>query len=177
MKYIETEFQDLLIFKNKHFQDERGALNKFFYSDFFSKFNFRVDDIYTTTSHKNVIRGLHHQRSPYGQAKLVSCLSGSFLDVAVDLREESTTYGGVFSYKLVASSNEALLIPAGFSHGTLSLDEGTTMLSICSGKYMPEYESGIDMKSIDLVYDTRFSTVSIKDQALPGIQTVIQARR
>jgi dTDP-4-dehydrorhamnose 3,5-epimerase-like enzyme len=81
MKYTETEFKDLFIFKNRFFLDDRGFLTKFFYSDFFANLNFRVDDIYTTTSHKNVIRGLHHQKAPYGQAKLVSCLSGSFVVV------------------------------------------------------------------------------------------------
>lgn len=175
MKYTETEFKDLIILKNRFFQDDRGFLTKFFYSDFFVKLNFRVDDIYTTTSHKNVIRGLHHQKAPYGQAKLVSCLSGSFVDVAVDLREGSQTLGKVFSYKLVAGDNDALLIPAGFSHGTLSLEDNTTMLSICSGRYMPEHEAGVNMKSIELPYDTTMSIVSIKDRALPDIPALIKS--
>ena len=175
MKYTETEFQDLFIFKNRSFQDDRGFLTKFFYSDFFVKINFSVDDIYTTTSQKNVIRGLHHQKKPYGQAKLVSCLSGSFIDVAVDLRVGSQTFGKVYSYKLVAGANDALLIPAGFSHGTLSLDDNTTMLSICSGRYMPEHEAGINMKSIDLGIDTSMSIVSIKDRALPDIRSLVKS--
>ena len=174
MKYTETEFKDLMILKNRFFHDDRGFLTKFFYSDFFVKLNFRVDDIYTTTSHKDVIRGLHHQKAPYGQAKLVSCLSGSFVDVAIDLREGSQTFGKVFSYKLVAGNNDALLIPAGFSHGTLSLEDNTTMLSICSGRYMPEHEAGVDMKSIELPYDTTMSIVSIKDCALPNIRSLIE---
>jgi dTDP-4-dehydrorhamnose 3,5-epimerase len=136
------------------------------------RLNFKVDDIYTTTSNKNTIRGIHHQKAPYGQAKLVTCLSGSFVDVAVDLRYGSQTYGKVFLYKLVAGSDDALLIPAGFSHGTLSLDDNTTMLSICSGRYMPEHEAGINMKSIDLPYDTSMSMISIKDRALPDIRSV-----
>jgi dTDP-4-dehydrorhamnose 3,5-epimerase len=122
-----------------------------------------------------VIRGLHHQKAPYGQAKLVSCLSGSFVDVAVDLREGSQTFGKVFSYKLVAGSNDALLIPAGFSHGTLSLEDNTTMLSICSGRYMPEHEAGVDMKSIELPFDTTMSIVSIKDRALPDIRSLTKS--
>ena len=172
MIYTETEFKDLIVLKNKSFQDNRGQLTKYFYSDFFVKLNFRVDDIYTTTSNKNTIRGLHHQRAPYGQVKLVSCLSGSFVDVAVDLRDGSQTYGKVFSYKLVAGSDDALLIPAGFSHGTLSLEDNTTMLSICSGRYLPEHEAGINMKSIKLPYDTSMSVVSVKDKALPDIQSL-----
>jgi dTDP-4-dehydrorhamnose 3,5-epimerase len=173
MECTETEFKDLIILKNRFFPDDRGYLAKYFYSDFFGKLNFKVDDIYTTTSHKNVIRGLHHQKAPYGQAKLVSCLSGSFMDVSVDLREGSQTFGKVFIYKLVAGANDALLIPADFSHGTFSLEDNTTMLSICSGKYLPEHETGIDMKSIDLPFNTTMSVVSIKDRALPDIKSLI----
>jgi dTDP-4-dehydrorhamnose 3,5-epimerase len=171
MIYTETEFKDLLILKNKSFHDFRGQLTKYFYSDFFVKLNFRVDDIYTTTSNKDTIRGLHHQKEPYGQAKLVSCLSGSFVDFAVDLRDGSKTYGKIFSYKLIAGSDDALLIPAGFSHGTLALEDNTTMLSICSGRYLPEHEAGINMKSIEMTYDTSMSKISVKDQALPDIRT------
>uniref|UniRef100_UPI004047CD6A dTDP-4-dehydrorhamnose 3,5-epimerase family protein n=1 Tax=Flavobacterium sp. TaxID=239 RepID=UPI004047CD6A len=173
MKYTQTAFSDLLIIKNKSFNDDRGSLKKFFYSDFFIQFNFKVDDIYTTKSNKNTIRGVHHQVAPYGQAKLVTCLSGSFLDIAVDLRQGSRTYGKVFTYKLVAGSDDQLLIPAGFSHGTLSLEDNTTMLSICSGKYLPEHESGINMKSIDLPYDTSMSSISAKDIALPDLKSML----
>lgn len=170
MEYVQTEFENLIVIKNRCFKDDRGFLTKYFYSDFFAKLDFKVDDIYTTTSHRNVIRGMHHQKAPYGQAKLVSCLSGSFVDVALDLREESRTFGNIFSYKLMADSNDALLIPAGFSHGTLSLENNTTMLSICSGKYMPIHELGVNMKSIELPFDTTMSITSAKDQALPNIK-------
>jgi dTDP-4-dehydrorhamnose 3,5-epimerase len=175
MEYKKTKFSDLIILKNKIFQDERGHLIKYFYSDFFIKFNFSVDDIYTTTSHNDVIRGMHHQKHPYGQAKLVSCLTGSFLDIAADLRKDSQTFGEVFTHKLVAGSTEALLIPAGFSHGTLSLEDNTTMLSICSGKYMPEHEMGIDMRSIKLPYCTKMSTISNKDSHLPTLQSILNS--
>jgi len=173
MKYTQTEFADLLVIKNRYFKDDRGNLKKYFYSDFFVKLNFKVDDIYTTTSNKNTIRGVHHQIAPYGQAKLVTCLTGAFLDIAVDLRKGSQTYGKVFTYKLVAGSDDQLLIPAGFSHGTLSLEDNTTMLSVCSGRYLPEHEGGINMKSIDLPYDTSMSNISAKDSALPDLKSIL----
>lgn len=165
----ETDFQGLFLIKNREFQDLRGSLTKFFYSDFFDKFNFKVDDIYTTTSNKNVVRGLHHQSSPYGQSKLVSCISGEFMDIAVDLRGNSETYGQIFKYKLKAGSCNALLIPAGFSHGTFSLEDGTIMLSICSGRYLPEYESGININSLDLSLDLSNAILSEKDKLLAHI--------
>jgi len=174
MKYEETDFKDLLLIKNNIFEDLRGNLTKFFFSDFFKKFNFKVDDIYSTTSSKNVVRGLHHQKSPYGQSKLVTCLSGSFVDIAVDLREKSQTYGRIFTYKLQSGSCDSLLIPSGFSHGTFSLEDGTTMLSICSGIYLPEHESGIDMKSIDLPFDMELAVISEKDKSLPSIRSLLK---
>ena len=173
MIYSDTKFDNLLILKTKHFSDHRGQLNKFFYSDFFNSYNFNVDDVYTTVSHKNVIRGLHHQKMPFGQVKLVSCLAGSFMDVAVDLRRDSNTFGEFFSYKLTAGSEDALLIPAGFSHGTYSLEDGTTMLSICSGRYLPAEEAGIDMKSLSLPFSTSNAIVSEKDQFLPSLSSLL----
>jgi len=174
MNYEETEFKNLILIKNNVFKDLRGNLTKFFYSDFFKRFDFKVDDIYATTSKKNVVRGIHHQENPYGQVKLVTCLSGEFLDIAVDLRVGSATFGKVFTYKLKSGSCDALLIPSGFSHGTLSLDEDTTMLSICSGRYMPEHESGIDIKSLDLPFDLSAAIISEKDMGLPDLKKIIQ---
>jgi len=168
---------DLKIFNLKRFKDKRGMLTKFFYSDLFDKYNFKVDDIYTTVSHKNVVRGLHHQLSPYGQAKLITCLSGNFWDISVDLRKGSSTYGKVFSYKLSSKKDESILIPAGFSHGTISLDDGTVMLSICSGKYLPETEGGININSLNLEFLKEKQNMSLilssKDESLPNIEEVL----
>jgi dTDP-4-dehydrorhamnose 3,5-epimerase len=177
MKITETDFKDLFIIQNRKFEDHRGKLVKYFFSDFFKNLNFIVDDIYTTNSNKNIIRGMHHQVHPYGQTKLISCLSGSFLDIAIDLRIGSRTFGSIFSHVLKHDIGESLVIPAGFSHGTFSLEDGTTMLSICSGKYLPEYEAGIRMKTLALGLDLSEGIESEKDKSLPSLESIIEIHK
>jgi dTDP-4-dehydrorhamnose 3,5-epimerase len=174
---IKKKKSDLTVFDLSRFRDARGVLTKYFYSDLLNQFDFNVDDIYTTISHKNVVRGLHHQLQPKGQAKLVTCLSGEFWDITVDLRIGSPTYGEQFSYKLSSNNNESLLVPAGFSHGTISLVDDTVMLSICSGKYMPEFEAGINISSLNLNFLSRARVealiLSAKDKGLPPLNKII----
>jgi len=167
-KFIATPsaFEGLVIIEKTSFRDERGVLLKHFQSDFEYFLGTAIDDIYTTTSHRNVVRGCHHQTDPYGQIKIVTCLRGSFWDVAIDLREQSATYKKVFTYHLDESSDISLLIPRGFSHGTYSTSDCTTMLSACAGKYLPEAESGILMSSLDLGFYTASAIVSKKDSLL-----------
>ena len=90
---------------------------------------------------------MHHQNEPHGQTKIISCLTGSFYDVAIDLRENSETYLKIFTYKLTHLSDESILVPSGFSHGIYTLEDKTLMLSICSGQYLPDYETGFNMHS------------------------------
>jgi len=169
IKFVKTEFPGIFLVETKLFIDERGGLTKYFQSDLFHKFLFSIDDVYTTISSRDVIRGMHHQIDPYGQMKLVSCLSGAFYDVAVDLRFGSPTYNKIFTYKLESLNNISILIPAGFSHGTYSVEDNSIMLSICSGKYMPEYESGFNMHSLGLPFVSKEATISEKDKRFPNL--------
>jgi len=163
IKLIKTDFFGLYLVETKLFLDARGSLQKYFESDLFSQIGFSVDDIYTTKSHRDVIRGMHHQIEPYGQVKFVSCLAGSFFDVALDLRRESKTYGKVFTCKLESSKNLSIIVPSGFSHGTYSLQDDSIMLSICSGQYIPHQESGFNMRSLNLPFVKKNATLSEKD--------------
>jgi dTDP-4-dehydrorhamnose 3,5-epimerase len=178
MEYSEQDIPGVYIFQLNQFSDKRGKLNKYFYSTLFNQFNFSVDDIYTTTSHKGVVRGLHHQTGNFGQSKLITCLAGSFWDVSIDLRQGSETYGQQFEHYLSCNNGQALLLPAGFSHGTVSLEEGTVMLSICSGAYLPEYESGININSTDLSFlepsMLNNLIISSKDQDLSNLKCILE---
>jgi dTDP-4-dehydrorhamnose 3,5-epimerase len=167
-KFIATpsEFEGLIIIKKTTFRDERGVLLKHFQSDYEHFVGAAIDDIYTTSSYRDVVRGCHHQIEPYGQLKIVTCLKGSFWDVAIDLRKNSATYNKIFTYHLKASSDISLLIPRGFSHGTYSTSDRTIMLSACSGKYLPEFESGILMSSLNLGFYDVSAKVSKKDSQL-----------
>lgn len=178
MKFTEQKFKNLFVFELNEFKDDRGMLSKYYYSDLFNKFNFQVDDIYTTVSHENVVRGMHHQVAQYGQAKLVTCLSGKFWDISIDLRIDSNTYGQQFAYQLCSEKAESLLVPAGFSHGTVSLESGTVMLSICSGKYMPQHEAGININSLNLDFLSKKCVeslvVSAKDKQLLPLEQILK---
>ena len=170
-KFVSTEFDNLFIVKYEKFGDKRGFLTKYFQeSEGFFK-NFTVDDIYSTHSNENVVRGMHHQTSGFGQCKYVTCLAGEFWDIAVDLREESRTFKKTFTYKLDPESLVSLIIPPGFSHGTYSTKNNTVMLSVCSGEYLPEKESGLLMSSLNLpFYSDRDAVVSVKDLNLKELK-------
>ena len=169
-KYEHTKFDGLYIIKYSCFNDARGNLTKYLQNDVKPFNQMKIDDIYTTCSKENVVRGMHHQINEYGQVKYVTCLAGEFWDIAVDLRPQSKTYKEVFTHKLSCNKLESILIPAGFSHGTYSLSDETLMLSICSGKYIPEQESGISMASLGLPFYSSQAIVSSKDSTLMGIQ-------
>lgn len=174
MDIFKTEFQDLFLIKRSQFEDTRGSLRKLFFLDFFQKIDFHVDDIYITTSKKHAVRGLHHQIDPFGQAKMISCLRGSFIDIAVDLRKGSSTHKQAYVKTLTEGDSLSILVPAGFSHGTYSLEDGSSMLSICSGEYMPEHERGISIRSISQFSEDQKLILSNKDMALPMLDEYLQ---
>lgn len=142
----ETDFKDLFIIQRTRFFDNRGSLDKLYSSDVFDFLQMNIDDAYVSSSMKNVVRGLHHQVRPFGQKKLVQCLSGEFFDLALDLRKESNTFGELFIYKLSANDNTSLFIPSGFSHGIVSVADNTECLTFCSGAYLPQYEEGFHLR-------------------------------
>ena len=146
MKYIRTDFENLIIIKHNIYKDKRG----------YFKENFRTGELEeiinakltfcqknTVKSNLNVLRGLHFQRKPKAQSKLISVSVGKILDVAVDIRKESNTYGRYFSYILSAENHESLFIPKGFAHGYLTLSDLAIVNYHVDNYYDPDSESGI----------------------------------
>lgn len=167
-----TKFSDLLIIQRDNFVDDRGSLDKIYSSDVFDFLKMKIDDVYISLSKKNVVRGLHHQIDHFGQKKLVLCLSGEFLDLALDLRIGSNTYGQLFTHKLSANDNTSLLIPSGFSHGIVSMEDDTKCLTFCSGAYLPQYEEGFNLRGwSDTLENLGIQVAELefsgKDNALP----------
>ena len=142
MEIIETGIKDLIVLKPKVFEDDRG----YFYESFNrSKLNFLGNDIEfvqdnQSLSQKNVLRGLHFQNPPFGQAKLVSVIRGSVLDVAVDIRSNSPTYGKSYSIVLSGKEKNQLFIPNGFAHGFKTLEDDTIFFYKCTNYYNKESE-------------------------------------
>ena len=126
IKVEETEIPDVKIIRSNRFLDERG-----FFSETYKESEFLdigipmfVQDNMSESS-KGVIRGLHWQATPHGQGKLVSCLTGSILDVAVDVRKESNTYGKYVAIQLNSNESASLWVPEGFAHGFQALEDKT----------------------------------------------------
>jgi dTDP-4-dehydrorhamnose 3,5-epimerase len=152
MKINKTFIEDLLIIEPKLFKDERG----FFYESY-NKNNLDIDIVYVqdneSKSYKGVIRGLHFQAPPFDQTKLVRCVSGNILDVAVDLRKNSKTYGKSFSIELSSENNKQLFVPKGFAHGFQVLSEIAIVNYKVDEYYNPDSDSGLIWNDKDLSID------------------------
>jgi dTDP-4-dehydrorhamnose 3,5-epimerase len=125
-------------------------------------------------SKKNVIRGLHYQSEPYAQGKLVSVLKGSITDVAVDIREGSSTFGEYVSVVLDDVDRKMMYIPPGFAHGFCSMVEDTMVLYKNTNKYSPGYDYGIKWSDPDIgiYWPCKHPIVSKKDSKLPLLKDV-----
>ncbi|QKJ50544.1 dTDP-4-dehydrorhamnose 3,5-epimerase [Providencia rettgeri] len=157
MKITPTEIPDVLIIEPKIFEDERG----FFFESFNQKqfedavgypVNF-VQDNHSKSS-KGVLRGLHYQKAPYAQGKLVRCIVGEVFDVAVDIRKDSNTFGQWVGVNLSAENKRQLWIPEGFAHGFLVLSETAEFVYKTSDYYQPSTEKTIlwNDKILNIMY-------------------------
>jgi dTDP-4-dehydrorhamnose 3,5-epimerase len=168
MKIIETGIRDLVVIKPKVFEDDRGY---FFESFNRSKLSFLGTEIEfvqdnQSLSQKNVLRGLHFQNPPFAQAKLVSVIQGSVLDVAVDIRKSSPTYGKSFSVVLDGIEKNQLFIPAGFAHGFKTLENNTIFFYKCSNYYNKESEGCLlwNDQTLSINWDIDDPILSEKDK-------------
>ena len=174
MKKIKTHIDGLFVIKNPVFKDERGSFieswNKTKFNHEELSDNFNQDNI--SFSKKNVIRGLHFQNQPYGQTKFVRVLQGKVIDIAVDIRKKSKTFGEYFSIELSEKNNEALWIPSGFAHGFLTLSKNNVFIYKCSGAYNPseEYTIKWDDPDIGVKWNIKKPIVSNKDQQGMSLQ-------
>ena len=143
MKFITTDFKDLIIIKHNVFNDERGFFKEKLKKESLERFinsNINFCQENCVKSYLNVLRGLHFQEEPYAQSKLVSVSIGSILDVVVDIRKASDTYGKYFSYILSSDNNESLFIPKGFAHGYLTLTDFAIINYQVDNYYNPDAE-------------------------------------
>ena len=147
MKNFKTyDIEGLCSFENRRFEDERGFFYESFNQKIFdeatgSSINFVQDNI--SHSKKNVLRGVHFQKPPYSQSKLVRILKGKALDIAVDLRKDSRTYGETFSIILTDKNFLNLFVPKGFAHGFVALEEDTVFSYKCDEYYNAQSEDAI----------------------------------
>ena len=168
MKIIKTEIEGLLIIRPRVFEDERGyffeSWSKAAFENAGLDINFVQDN--QSLSSKGVVRGLHFQNPPFAQGKLVQVLKGSVLDVAVDIREKSASYGKHVSVLLSGENKTMFWIPPGFAHGFSTLEDNTMFSYKCSGVYNKESEGSLMWNDTDLNIDWQIKNpiISEKDQ-------------
>lgn len=175
MEVIPTKIEGVYILEPKVFKDPRGYFFESFSKRDFEKAIGKVDFVQDneSCSTKGVIRGLHFQKPPYTQAKLVRCVVGKVLDVAVDLRKDSPTYGKYESVLLTEDNHRQFFIPKGFAHGFEVLSDVAIFQYKCDEYYHPESEGGLDPfdSELNIEWATPFeqAIISDKDKRHPKI--------
>jgi len=170
-----TPIQDLVIIKPVVFEDDRGYFMESFNQQSLQEAGININFVQDNQSFskRGTLRGLHYQNPPFAQTKLVRVLQGEIMDVAVDIRKNSPTYGQHFAIQLSAENNKQLLIPQGFAHGFSVLSETAVVLYKCDQFYNKASEGGIRFDdpalNIDWGIDLKTAIVSEKDLELPGI--------
>ena len=182
MIFTETKLKGCFIIEPKIFNDERGYFMESFNEETFQKgigqsVHFVQDN--QSFSTKGVLRGLHYQTGQFAQAKLVRVLQGEVLDVAVDIRPNSETFGHYESIILSGENQKQFFVPRGFAHGFLVLSETATFFYKCDNFYNKESEGGLMYNDKTVAINWQFSIkdllISDKDKILPNLQNAKKA--
>ena len=177
MKIIKTPIHGLLVLQPNVFEDDRGHFYESYNKERFEKNG--IKDLFVqdnqSLSQKGVLRGLHFQNPPCAQAKLIRVIKGKVLDIAVDLRKESPTYGEHYSIELSASNKKMFYIPTGFAHGFLTLEDDTIFSYKCSNFYNKESEDALLWNDATLGIDWKIINplLSDKDKEAPSFNQYI----
>ncbi|MFZ5971518.1 MAG: dTDP-4-dehydrorhamnose 3,5-epimerase [Bacteroidota bacterium] len=174
MEIVSTPLAGLLEIKGTKFYDNRGWFTEAFSLKHYREAGLTLPPFVQDNlsySHRGVVRGLHLQHAPFAQAKLVSVLKGKVVDVVVDIRTDSATFGKWHSVILSDTANNALFVPEGFAHGFAALED-TYFFYKCSTFYNPSAEGGIRWNDADLAIDWQIENpiISAKDEALPSFR-------
>jgi len=176
MKFIKTEIPEVVIIEPRVFEDERGYFMESFKKNLFEKnirkINFIQDN--ESKSKKGVLRGLHYQLPPFAQSKLVRVIKGSVIDVAVDIRKNSPTFGKYVAVELNEDNKRQLFIPRGFAHGFLVTSDEIIFTYKVDNYYAPEYDRSIKFDDPDIGINWNFPKeeilVSEKDKNAPFLK-------
>lgn len=169
---IRTAVEGCVEIHPRIFEDNRGKFVKLFHRELFSELGLetRYEEEYFSVSPARVIRGLHFQVPPEAHVKLVSCLLGSILDVVIDLRKASPTFGKVHSLELTSEKGNLLYVPEGLAHGFYVQTGRAVFLSMNSRKFSPDCDRGIRWDSIPFEWPDHAPIVSEKDREMGSWQ-------
>ncbi len=165
MNIIETPFEGLYVIETVKFKDSRGSFQKLFNREFFEQNGLECDfcEFYYSVNHKNVIRGMHFQLPPNDHTKLVYVSKGKIIDVVVDIRKDSATFGKHYKIELDDEMGKYLYIPKGFAHGFCSLEEGSIVNYAQTSCYSTVHDCGILQSSCDIDWGIESPIVSDRD--------------
>lgn len=180
MKIIETPFEGVKVLEPQLHSDSRG----FFMESFNQKrieeagilFNAKQEN-HSLSVEKGTLRGLHFQKPPFEQAKLIRVIQGEILDVIVDLRKNSLTYKHHFKIVLSSENKKQLFIPKGFAHGFVTLNDNVEVIYKTDEYYAPAHEGGIiwNDKDLNIYWDVQYPHLSQKDSLLPSLSEMIES--
>lgn len=169
-----TDIEGLLVIQPKVHGDERGYFMETYREQTLADYGIEKRYIQDNEAYskRGTVRGLHYQTYPKGQSKLIRVVTGEVLDVVVDIRPDSKTYGKVFSIILSAENKKQLLVPTGMAHGYSTLSDDAVFLYKCNDYYAPDYEAGIryddEKLNIDWMLPKNEMIISEKDQNWPA---------
>ena len=170
MEIEKFDIEGLVLLKPKIFEDERGYFYESFNKEVFEKLGIGVNFLQDneSKSSKGVLRGMHFQKPPYAQAKLVRVIKGSVLDVVVDIRKSSETYGKHVKVLLTENNKHLFFIPSGFAHGFLTLEDNTIFSYKCSALYNRESEDSLfwNDSELNINWDIENPLLSEKDKQI-----------
>ena len=176
MQFIRTQIRDVVIIEPKVHGDDRGYFVETFRADKLEEFlgyklNFGQDN--ESKSSKGVLRGLHYQLPPHAQTKLVRVIQGRVLDVAVDIRKNSPTFGQYVAVELSSENKKQILVPRGFAHGFVVLEDNTIFAYKVDNYYSPQCDRGIafddENLNIDWILNKEELNLSAKDKTQPKL--------
>lgn len=180
MRFIETGLADVWLISPEPHRDHRGSFARTFCARAFGERGLATDFVQHSVSHsrrRHTLRGLHFQRPPHGEAKLVSCSQGAIWDVAVDLRPASPSYGCWFAAELTPETGHQLYIPPGCAHGFQTLAEDSVTRYLISAFFRPEAGGGVryDDPTLAIAWPGDPACISEKDLSWPGLEESAQA--
>jgi dTDP-4-dehydrorhamnose 3,5-epimerase len=179
MSFTKTDFPGLLVYEPRVFEDNRGYFYESYNASTFAASGVEIKFIQDNQAKSGygVIRGLHYQHAPFAQTKLIRALSGTILDVVVDIRKGSPAFGKVFSIELSAENKKQLLVPQGFAHGYSVLSATAEVFYKVDNFYNKESEGGIVFDDPFLNIDWKIAPgkllVADKDRVMPGFENCI----
>ena len=183
MPYQGTNIRDVFLFTPQVFEDARGHFFESFRQDKTLEetgFNFEVKQVNTSISKRGVLRGIHFKKNPPGQAKFVSVSQGKILDLAIDLRQSSSTFGHWQAFELSQENNQSLLLGYGIGHAFLALEDNTKVSYLCDSVFEPEIEfginpleAGINWLELAKPFGVSEFVVNQKDSEAPGIKDAL----